>query len=86
MVYHSCYFIIRYESSSSRLEKKKENEETFDEDGECTDGEIERSASAYAGARDVGLSYVTRDMYMHMRTIKMRGVLKLSARCCFSSL
>lgn len=45
---------------------EKKNKEMFDEDDECPDNEIERSASTRAGARDVGLSYVTRDMHMHI--------------------
>lgn len=44
---------------------EKKDEGTFDEDGECINGEIERSASARAGARDVGLSYDTRYVYAY---------------------
>lgn len=47
------------------VEMEKKNEGTFDEDGECINGEIERSASARAGARDVGLSYDTRYVYAY---------------------
>lgn len=38
---------------------EKKSKETFDGDDECTDGEIERSASARVAACDVGLFYVT---------------------------
>lgn len=49
---------------------EKKSKETFDGDDECTDGEIERSASARVAACDVGLFYVTWDMHMHMRIMK----------------
>lgn len=59
MCHYSCYSIRFF------VEMEKKNDGIFDEDSECINGEVERNASARAGARDAGLSYDTRYVYAY---------------------